>query len=114
MTDRLVVFNQTERVRISRNRVGVLAGHAQLFARALEGVADKREKRTIAAYHQLRLSQIYHWDFVEPYAAGVAAAKSLMLHPTRHAAALLFELPKTVVRRVLADRLGAPRPDNPG
>jgi GT2 family glycosyltransferase len=99
--DPLVVFNQTETFRISRNRTGVLAGHAQLLARALADVTDDREKRMIAAYHHLRLSQIHHWDFMEPYAGAIAALRSLMLHPTRGGAALLFEAPKTGLRRMI-------------
>jgi GT2 family glycosyltransferase len=102
----LVLFNQTERVRISSNKTGVLAGHARLFARTLEDVSDIRERRLIAAHHQLRLSQIYHWDFEEPYTASVAAVRSLMLHPTYDGAALLLKVSKTVVRKALGKFLG--------
>jgi glycosyltransferase involved in cell wall biosynthesis len=107
----LVVFNQTERTRISNSKAGVLAGHAELFARTLNGVRDPRERRKIAAYHQLRLSQIYHWDLREPGSAVVAAMKSMALCPTRDGASLLLKVLKSGPRAVAGRLAGAgPRP----
>ena len=100
----LVVFNHTAQARISNNKAGVLAGHAQLLARTLAEIGDPRERRVIAAYHQLRLSEIYHWDFDAPRAAVLAAMKSLALHPTRHGARLLIKTLKAG-SRALAGRL---------
>jgi glycosyltransferase involved in cell wall biosynthesis len=100
----LVIFNHTETVRISRNKAGVLAGHAQLFARILQDAVDPRERRVIAAYHQLRLSQVYHWDFGEPSAAAIAAVRSMALYPTRDGASLLLKVLKSR-SRALAGRL---------
>jgi glycosyltransferase involved in cell wall biosynthesis len=79
----LVMFNQLERVRISRNKAAVLSGHQQLFARIQHSISDKRDRRLLGAYHQARLAQIYLYDFDEPANAVLAATKSLLLHRTR-------------------------------
>jgi glycosyltransferase involved in cell wall biosynthesis len=100
----LIVFNQMEGPRISNCKASVLAGHAQLFARALEGGLDKRERRVIAAYHQLRLTQIYLRDFREPAHATSSVMKSMMLHPTREGIALFLEACRVSVSKLLYAR----------
>jgi glycosyltransferase involved in cell wall biosynthesis len=93
----LVVFNQTERVRISSNKANVMAGHAQLFARALRDVHDQREKRVIKAYHHSRLSQIFLADFRQPMAAVISASKSILHHPTRSGVRALMSAVKATL-----------------
>ena len=88
----LVIFNQSAGNRISKNRTGVLDGHARMFTRALEGVSNRKERRVIAAFHQLRLTQIYYWDFEDLAGATIAVIKSMMLHPTRQGASFLLAI----------------------
>ena len=85
----LVLFNQAERVRISRNKEAVFAGHRQLFARILKDVPDRKERRMVAAHHQIRLAQIYLWDFGQPLPAIATAVRSLALCRTADGKKLL-------------------------
>ena len=88
----LIVYNNDELSRISKNRASVLVGHAQLFARTLEDVSDKAERRIIAAHHQLRLTHIYLWEFGELASATISVLKSLMLYPTREGTSLVLAI----------------------
>jgi glycosyltransferase involved in cell wall biosynthesis len=99
--DPLVLFNQTEQDRITRNKAGVLTGNSRLFARALDGVTDNEERRIIAAHHQVRLAQIHLWDFKEPIPALAAAVKSLRLHRTEYGVHLLRAALRDILRRLL-------------
>jgi glycosyltransferase involved in cell wall biosynthesis len=89
VSEPLVVFNQTQQCRISRNREAVLAGHSILFARVLEDVSDPKERRIVCAHHQIRLAEIYLKDLREPIPAVKAALKSLILHRSKDAARIL-------------------------
>jgi glycosyltransferase involved in cell wall biosynthesis len=101
----LVLFNQTEPVRISRNKEAVFAGHRQLFARILKDVGDRKERRLVAAYHQIRLTQIYLSDFDQPLPAIATAVKSLALYRTADGEQLLKAALCGVLRNILRRRL---------
>jgi glycosyltransferase involved in cell wall biosynthesis len=98
--DPLVLFNQTERVRISSHKADVLAGHRQLFIRALKEVANKQERRIISAHHQARLAHIYLIDFNEPVSALFAATRSLLSCRTQKGANLLKGALRETLRRI--------------
>jgi hypothetical protein len=100
----LVLFNQTQQYRISRNREAVLVGHSILFARVLEDVTDGKERQLVSAHHQLRLAEIYLQDLREPMPAAMAALKSLILHPSRDAARILRSAFGDLARSAYLDR----------
>jgi glycosyltransferase involved in cell wall biosynthesis len=97
----LALFNQTEPVRISRNKEAVFAGHRQLFARILNDVADREERRVVAAHHQVRLTQIYLSDFGQPVAAIATAVRSLALYRTEDGEQLLKAALRGALRNIL-------------
>jgi glycosyltransferase involved in cell wall biosynthesis len=97
----LVLFNQTEPDRISRNKEAVFAGHRQLFARILQDVADRKERRVVAAHHQFRLAQIYLSDFRQPIPAIATLVRSLALHRTTDGERLLKAVLRNVFRNII-------------
>jgi glycosyltransferase involved in cell wall biosynthesis len=102
--DPLVLFNQTEPVRISRNKEAVFAGHRQLFARILKDVGDRKERRLVAAHHQIRLTQIYLLDFDQPLPAIATAVRSLALYRTADGEQLLKAALRNLLRNILHRR----------
>ena len=105
----LVIFNQTEPVRISVNKAKVLAGHCQVFERALEDIDDASERREIEAYHQFRLAEIYLHDLREPMAAFLLALKSMFGGPTIGALRLLLSATKAALIKRPSQPSGGPR-----
>jgi hypothetical protein len=91
----LVIFNQAETVRISFNKKNVLTGHSVVFQRALQDVSDAAERRTISAYHQIRLTEIFV-QFEQPFAAITAALKSLFYRPTTRGRKVLWLAVKSI------------------
>ena len=85
----LISYSQADPKRISRNTTAVLAGHQTVFALALSDVTDPREARRIKASHQMRVAQIFLWDFDAPGKAAAAALRSLAIRPTRYGLNLL-------------------------
>jgi hypothetical protein len=85
----LVSYSQADPKRISKNSIAVLAGHETVFALALADVTDPKEIRRIKASHQMRLAQIFLWDFDSPGRAIAAALRSLAIRPTRYGCSLL-------------------------
>ena len=57
----LVIYDSSAPERISSQFDGVIAGHLTVFARALAGVENRRERTTIAALHTQRLAEL-HYD----------------------------------------------------
>lgn len=94
----LVIFNQTETIRISFNKANVLNGHCLVFQRALQDVQDAGERRTISAYHQFRLSEIYLFEFGQPFTAIIAALKSLSSRPTPKGWRVLWSSAKSLIK----------------
>lgn len=79
----LVLYDQTDGGRISKNLERVVKGHEIVFQRALEGTQPKA-RRAIQAWHQLRLAQIHLWDFGDARGALAACLRSLAIKPSRY------------------------------
>lgn len=100
----LVIFNQAETVRISFNKANVLTGHFLLFRRALQDVHDAGERRTISAYHQVRLAEIFV-QFEQPFTGVAAALKSLLYQPTHKGRNALWFAVKSSIKSLLIPRV---------
>lgn len=79
----LLIYAKSQVGRISSNASQVLAGHEVVFARALAGVSDRRERRAIESYHLARLAQVHLWDLDRPKEAQRLALKALRHRPSR-------------------------------
>ena len=98
VTDPLVVFYQTETVRITRNRDAVFAGHRLFFAKALAGVTSRPERRRIRAFHQFRMAQIHLYDMGAPAKAMRPALAAALWNPGRLSVELLGTVVRTMAR----------------
>jgi glycosyltransferase involved in cell wall biosynthesis len=93
----LMTFNTLHTIRISRNRSAVLAGHAEVFRRALAGV-NGLKRLAISALHARRMAEIHAWDFDDPKRAIVPAMHALLIAPSR----ATLTLARAVVRQAAA------------
>ncbi|UYY57070.1 glycosyltransferase family 2 protein [Sphingomonas sp. S2-65] len=85
----LLIYDQSDAGRISKNIYKVLEGHRVIFERTREGMSSTQLRR-VDAYHHIRLAQIYLWDFGARRKALAEVAKSLLRRPTRMGAHLLI------------------------
>lgn len=98
----LVVFNQTETVRITSNETAVFEGHRLFFDRALFGISSRVDRRTIVAAHAYRLAQIQLYDIANPAAALRALGASMLARPTRRASLLMGSAFRALARQYRA------------
>ena len=109
LVDPMVVFNQTETNRISKNRAAVLSGHEIFFKRALQDVNSRREIVSIKSSHNFRMAQIYLYDFQDFFKVMHYGLKSVIIKPNKLSIMLMFSAVKVTLRR-WSERIGAKFP----
>ena len=80
----LIFYDRDTGDNMSRNMNNVLAGHAIVFARTLEGTKGFQRLR-IKGRHESRISQIMCDDFRKPFRGMLHSIKSGLIWPSGHA-----------------------------
>ena len=97
----LVRFFQAGTDRITKNAQAVVNGHRVMFDRIRSGVGDVAALRRVTPFHDLRLAQIYFWDFGRPAAALRFALVAFLRSGSREALALTGVILKTMVKSAI-------------